>query len=118
MPDSPPIALAPSDVAGDVLQEEVNRRRSADGLSLRGQVPRGVRPLNRDAFTTHVAASRPRSGAPAGQRSGRRWRPLAIAACIGALATLAGTAVWGFFPDDVVASMSGLDQAIVSMTTR
>jgi hypothetical protein len=118
MSDAPQPAFPEIDFAADgILKDEVNRRRAADGLALRGHVPRGVRPMNQAAFTTHVADHAYRGRASA-TRSTRRWRPLVIATCIGAVATLAGTAVWGFFPDEVMGSMSGLDRAIVSLGSR
>jgi len=119
MPDALHPDLSEIDLAaGDVLQDEVNRRRAADGLALRGQTPRGVRAMDHTAFTTHVAHRPDRETSSTKRRGSRRWRPLAIASCVGVLATVAGTAVWGFFPDEVTASMSGLDQAIVSLGSR
>jgi hypothetical protein len=104
--------------AGGVLQDEVNRRRAADGLALRGQLPRDVQQMNHAAFTTHVAHLPPRRASAATRGAARRWRPLVIASCIGALAAVAGTAVWGFFPEEVTASMTGFDQAVVSLGSR
>lgn len=90
----------------------------ASSATLHSQMPRGLGPLDTEAFTTHVAYPRPRGSVRTAKRSSRRWRPLAIATCVGALATLAGTAVWGFFPDEVAGSLSGLDRAIISLGTR